>query len=343
LNYRKKEIFPEVHASRQDWPWSDEYSFSSGINKTDRYFPRITVVTPSYNQGLYLEETIRSVILQGYPNLEYIVMDGGSTDNSVSIIQKYDQFIDYWTSQPDRGQAFALNRGFAKSSGELLGWINSDDILLPGAFFELASAFNHYFNHVLVGDVVLFSENGDYKQRMKQRGVTFKNLVQVWNLELRWSQPGTYFSREIWEQSGPFHETFRYVFDRDFLCRVLQHYPVHYIEKPIARFRLHDSSKTVSEAPDWLDEHVDVTRRYWDKVPGLDKNVALAELEVWYGALPHMSVLKYRFNRKLGIQHLIKAVRYHWKIILSIRFLILCLVSLTPFWVLQKARKYVSF
>ena len=106
--------------------------------------PRITIVTPSYNQGAFLEDTIRSVLDQGYPNLEYIVMDGGSTDNSVEIIEKYADRIDYWESEPDRGQTHAINKGFARATGVIGNWINSDDLLEPGALQTIGQAWNEW-------------------------------------------------------------------------------------------------------------------------------------------------------------------------------------------------------
>lgn len=104
-------------------------------------WPRITIVTPSFNQAQYLEETIRSVLLQGYPNLEYLVYDGGSTDGSVEILQRYDRFLDGWVSQKDKGQSDAINQGFARSSGSILNWLCSDDVLLPGALGHVGRAF----------------------------------------------------------------------------------------------------------------------------------------------------------------------------------------------------------
>ena len=121
-----------------------ESSLSSGLDNQminiDQSFlyPKITVVTPNYNYGHYLEETIRSVLLQGYPNLEYIIIDGGSTDNSVEIIKKYESYVTYWESKPDRGQTHAINKGLERATGEIFNWINSDDILMPGALLAIA-------------------------------------------------------------------------------------------------------------------------------------------------------------------------------------------------------------
>src|SRR5579862_8824120 len=123
----------------RDTTGSEEKSRSADLRSFP--WPRITVVTPSFQQGRFLEETIRSVLGQGYPNLDYIVIDGGSTDQSVEIIQKYAAQLSYWVSEPDHGQANAVNKGFQRSTGEILGWLNSDDLLLPGALFTIGRAF----------------------------------------------------------------------------------------------------------------------------------------------------------------------------------------------------------
>lgn len=124
---------PPPPPGRHGWPWTVATPPAAPVMANNRPWPRITIVTPSYQQAQYLEEAIRSVLLQGYPNLEYIVMDGGSRDGSVEIIQRYAPWLSYWQSQPDGGQSAALADGFARATGEILAWINSDDRLQPGA------------------------------------------------------------------------------------------------------------------------------------------------------------------------------------------------------------------
>jgi len=130
--------FPLPAAGKTGWVWTQ--SAPPALPAEASSYPRISIVTPSYNQGAFIEETIRSVLLQGYPNLEYIVMDGGSTDGTTAILEKYSPWITHWQSGKDGGQTAAINQGFARTTGDLLGWQNSDDYFLPGALLAAGRA-----------------------------------------------------------------------------------------------------------------------------------------------------------------------------------------------------------
>lgn len=134
----KLKDLPAPPSYRAGWPWTKLLQFKEKNTLQDWALPKITIVTPNYNYGQYLEETIRSVLLQGYPNLEYFIFDGGSTDNSVEIIKKYEKWITYWVSEKDEGQASAINKGLKMASGQWFNWLNSDDILMPNALMTLA-------------------------------------------------------------------------------------------------------------------------------------------------------------------------------------------------------------
>src|SRR5688572_24844846 len=131
---------PPPPPEKTGWPWTEESPQLPDTMPNGQPWPKITIVTPSYNQGQFLEETIRSVLLQGYPNLEYIIMDGGSTDGSVDIIRKYEPYIAYWVSTTDRGQSHAINKGFSLATGHLMGWLNSDDVYAPNALMSIAQS-----------------------------------------------------------------------------------------------------------------------------------------------------------------------------------------------------------
>jgi glycosyltransferase involved in cell wall biosynthesis len=128
---------PSPGSNKVGWPWEREPSEYLQTNYDVNHWPKITIVTPNYNYGHFLEETIRSVLLQGYPNLEYIIIDGGSTDNSIDIIKKYEKWLTYWVSEEDNGQPNAINKGLERATGEWFNWINSDDLLLPNALKTL--------------------------------------------------------------------------------------------------------------------------------------------------------------------------------------------------------------
>ena len=132
---------PTPPAGKTGWPWTVETPPLPPARPDGSPWPRISIVTPSYNQGQFIEETIRSILLQGYPDLEYIIIDGGSTDQSVEIIKKYEPWLTYWVSEKDRGQAHAINKGFARVSGEIGGYLNSDDFYLPNALSAAAVSF----------------------------------------------------------------------------------------------------------------------------------------------------------------------------------------------------------
>ena len=132
---------PAPPPGKTGWIWTEQSNPLPPKMPDGTEWPRISIVTPSYNQGHYIEETIRSILLQGYPNLEYIIIDGGSTDRSVEIIQKYASFLTYWVSEPDNGQTQAIDKGLAYCTGEIFNWVNSDDFLSRNALATIASAF----------------------------------------------------------------------------------------------------------------------------------------------------------------------------------------------------------
>lgn len=163
-------------------------------------YPKISIVTSSYNQGEYLEHTIKSVLGQEYPNLEYIIIDGGSTDNSVDIIKKYEDQLHYWVSEKDAGLYDALNKGFSKSSGEIMGWINSDDMLHRNSLYSLAELFSLPEVNWIQGAPVMYDETG------RSVSVTNKrewSKIEFWiGLKTCIQQESTYWSRDLWEKAG---------------------------------------------------------------------------------------------------------------------------------------------
>lgn len=321
--------------NKSDWPWISSSPTKAEIGTLS--WPRISIVTPSYNQGHFIEETIRSVLLQGYPNLEYIIIDGNSTDETVSIIKQYEAQLTYWVSEPDQGQAHAINKGFERCTGDLLGWLNSDDILLPGVLFHLASAFQQSPTAILMGEVLNVDEQHGYTWLERPKNVTFAHLVEPWRYNVFWHQPGVYFPHQLYKTVGPLDESLRYIFDRDWLCRALQLAPVDYLHFPIAKFRFHQTSKTVAEGSVWFEEEATVSKRYWSQTNGGDINVAEAMLHLHH-AETHLRF--YNWARRKGLQSLHLAVQHHKQILSYRRFWLLALKAMIPFAWLRVGRAF---
>jgi glycosyltransferase involved in cell wall biosynthesis len=297
-----------------------------------RPWPKISIVTPNYNYGHFLEETIRSVLLQGYPDLEYIVIDGGSTDGSVEIIRQYAKWLAYWVSETDRGQAQAINKGFARSTGELLAWLNSDDLYLVSALRHMAEAYVRESETILLGDVENFSDLEKRSWLIRQSRVTFSHAVDPMNSDWSWHQPGMFVPRSLYSRAGPLDEDLQYSFEHDWLCRLTQRAAVTYLGIPMARFRLHEVSKTAAARFGQMQEGIQVIQRYWDFIPDLDKRYTAAVYAVhhaslYLGQLPSYS----RFwDRRHGLRLLSAAWWRCPRIVAFPLFWKLCLRAMLP-------------
>ena len=211
-------------------------------------YPKISIITPSYNQGDYLEETINSIISQNYANYELIIIDAGSTDGTVDVIQRYGSYITYWVSEPDRGQSHAIQKGLAHVTGDIVNWINSDDIVAPGAFHQIASEFNLETHDVLCGYCDYFTDTLDNLDKRNERMGIFPTVGDIL-LACHINQPSTFFKASIFKQLG-IDEQFHYTMDVDLWYRYLLkagHSRVHLSDKLLTYFRLHGASKTVAD------------------------------------------------------------------------------------------------
>jgi glycosyltransferase involved in cell wall biosynthesis len=208
--------------------------------------PLVTIVTPSFNQAPFLERTLESVLGQDYPHVEYAVVDGGSTDGSVEIIRRYADRLAWWTSGPDAGQADALNAAFARASGELLGWVNSDDYLLPGALSRVVSELARRPEALLAyGGVEIVEEDGVLREYLPPVKLPVEEMLRTSTYMV--AQQGSLFRRRAWELAGPFDVESHYLFDTQFVLRVALRGPLLPIEEPLGAYRLHEESKTVAE------------------------------------------------------------------------------------------------
>ncbi len=244
-------------------------------------YPAITLVTPSFNQGSFLEETIRSIVSQGYPNLEYFVVDGGSTDNSVDIIRKYSSDITWWVSEKDRGQTDALIKGFSRASGDVLGWINSDDLLEPNALAAVGQAWSNAPGSLIAGKVRLFSSSRGRDQLLCPRNLNFENMVRIWKRKSFFSQPGVFFPRQEYVQAGGLDVNLPYCMDYDLIIRLSRICPVIYFDLVLARARQHPASKTCSQSGNQVVESCAVARRYLAELVGPNTLTARWQLKAY--------------------------------------------------------------
>lgn len=206
--------------------------------------PLISIVTPSYNQGEFLERTILSVLGQEYPNVEYIIIDGSSTDNSIEIIKKYEKYLSYWVSEPDKGQADAINKGFSKSTGDILAWINSDDMYLPNAFNIAAEAFMQNPDaSIIYGDYIKVDNNDKCIALRRQPSFDYRTCLYGY---LTVMQPASFFRRKAYFKTGGLDISFNYALDFDIILSLAKQGQVIHTREYLAAFRLHSSSKSVA-------------------------------------------------------------------------------------------------
>ncbi len=236
----------------QGWPWTSE---TPAARLPAAAAPGVTLVTPSFNQAVFLEATIRSVLLQGYPRLEYFVIDGGSTDGSVDVIRKYAPWLSGWVSEADRGQSHAINKGLARSEGSLLGWLNSDDRLLPGALQGLARAATEQPEAVAwVASARTVEPDGTVVHpRVPPRGLD-RDSIADWNHVGHVPQPSCFFSRVAIDRVGPLDERYHFVMDVDLWLRLAAVGRIVEVEEMWAEETRHDAAKTMAQRGSFLAE-----------------------------------------------------------------------------------------
>lgn len=222
-------------------------------------YPKISIVTVSYNQAEFIEDNIKSVIKQNYPNVEHIIIDAGSTDGTLEILKKYDKFLN-WTSEPDNGQSDGLNKGFKKASGEIIGWINSDDNLASGSLHKIADFFQKNPDEVgVVGDQAIIDEKGNLLRVIKSRAYDFDYLL---NHAKGITQNSTFFKRDVFDKIGYLDESLHYAMDTDLFIRIASIKELPYIPEILAEFRMQPNAKTSEGSHKFAMELLKIRNKY---------------------------------------------------------------------------------
>jgi len=255
---------PAPLSSNTGWPWQDTPGEIYNQAADGYVLPRVTIITPSFNQAHFLEATIRSVLLQGYPNLEYMVIDGGSTDGSQEIIRWYADHLAYWVSEKDRGQSHAINKGLARAQGTILGWINSDDVLKPGTISRIVDTFNQNTDiDVVYGRLERIDSLGKLVPTplLPKDKVEFDKNTAL--MECVVNQPGCMWRKRIMDKVGLLNESLHYGIDYEYWTRMLlaggKFKRLDYV---VAEFRLSDSSKTVSQPSQMAVECISIVNKF---------------------------------------------------------------------------------
>lgn len=204
--------------------------------------PKISIVTPSFNQAAFLERTIQSVLGQNYPNLEYIIIDGGSTDGSVELIKKYEKYLTYWVSEKDRGQSHAINKGLKLATGDWLAWQNSDDIYYPGVFRGVAqAAYKQPEVDLIIGNLDLIDANDHVITNLKYVTPTYKSLLAE---GMVLANQAAFWQKSIHEKIGYMDESLHYGMDYDWFLRLLSSGTALHVNNAWGGLRMHEATKT---------------------------------------------------------------------------------------------------
>lgn len=264
-------MIPIPFKNKSNWPYEagpDKYA--STISETSDV-PRISIITPSLNQGAYIERTIRSVLLQGYTNLEYIIMDGGSKDETLDIIRHYEGMISYWESGKDGGQSAAINRGMRMATGEILAWINSDDYYLPGALWRVADAASEPAHPNWLSGVCEFHDEGDVHS-FDWEPHPVQSLGEALSKGAGVPQSSSFWSRALWEQCGGLDESLHYCMDEDLWMKFyLEGARPTVLKDHLAVRFLQKDSKTASSLPLFAQDFTRILKMRAAQVPSSER------------------------------------------------------------------------
>jgi glycosyltransferase involved in cell wall biosynthesis len=261
----------------QNYDNKEEFSFSSefspsGSNK--KGYPKISIITPSYNQGQFIEETIRSVVYQDYPNIEYIIIDGGSKDESVDIICKYKNQISHWVSESDNGQTDAINKGLKLATGDIIAYLNSDDVYYPNTFLKIARYFEQNPDIAMVyGNAVHIDRDGKLLSVIHTGKL---DITQYLSNRFYLPQPSIFFRSCVLSETGYFDSRYHLAMDKEYWTRILVHFQVGYLPEILARVRIYDEAKSNSQHYKYLAEHLMILDMIFSNAALFQKQISIS-------------------------------------------------------------------
>ncbi|HEY9301008.1 MAG TPA: glycosyltransferase family 2 protein [Phormidium sp.] len=267
---------PAPPPGKTGWPWTEASNPLPELMPNARKWPRISIVTPSYNYGQFIEETIRSVLLQGYPNLEYIIIDGGSTDNTVEIIQKYANYLSYWISEPDQGQTDAINKGYSYCTGEVFAWINADDSYTKSALQMVSKYYLQGYKFIAGSSVTIYSDGS--RETLHPTPVNFERYLKFWKYPAL-PQASVFVAKEIVDNCLPLDKNLYILMDYQFFLRAFSQKPQSvYVDQIWSIFRFHGKNKSLSNYEGSAEELSKILSSESNKLPRIQRQ--LYELEL---------------------------------------------------------------
>lgn len=298
MSFLKLDNLPPPSFDKIGWPWRIDNNLFSMTIPENFSWPKISIITPSYNQAKYIEETIRSVILQDYPNIEYIIVDGGSTDGSLEIIKKYERWLTYWISEPDKGQAAAINKGFHVASGDIVAWINSDDTYNPNVLRKVALFFHSNADVDFVyGNVRIIDEDSHEQEVLTPNDINDISNAGFYVIH----QPSCFWKRHTFQRAGYLNEEMHYIFDMEFWLRLHEYYKFSMTHEIYSNARFHSETKTANKQIEFALETLSVYERYFNSGKILiDPDRKKRALRIWNESIArrYLRINDYKNTRK---------------------------------------------
>ncbi|MGA9377420.1 MAG: glycosyltransferase family 2 protein [Phormidium sp.] len=315
---------PAPPSDKIGWPWTEENQPLPERMPDGSEWPRISIVTPSYNYGQFIEETIRSVLLQGYPNLEYIIIDGGSTDNTVEIIKKYEKYFAYWVSEKDGGQTDAINKGYQHCTGDLFVWLNADDSYTESSILQ--KVVNYYlqgYQLIAGGCQDTYTQENEKKTYIYYSApTTFERYLKFWISNCNYTQPSVFVAKNIVDKCLPLDWQLYILMDYQFFLRVLSQKPKSiYVNQAWTNCKKHGLNKTMLDYPGGMSEFYQVSRSEAKKLSLWQQYLFLNELKDYtviqsllenFNSLTPMQVLSSLASRPIIVRWPL-----FWKILLK--------------------------